>query len=278
MSLMKFITVFDDEKQKMLYNDVLRRYNISAWPTVYFCNGKPYYDGISTNSTEYMKLRNSNVSLVGPNIPAEVFQQALKFAYEDGFSVAVIVCPHKKWYPYYKEAVNAVKRVRRSTTMEFDNFRMCVIDTKSFAAGAMFFALELARLHLNHHCPTGIVLEDFKYIVSKTIILTKSGEKFGCKNGELSAVRVFGKRLYNDIKLSDSNEYVKFDNFANACAKYIRNNSGRYAISLGAGCDFSGSIIGRIEKILGYPPVATMQYGIASADVLGLDSICIHIL
>ena len=59
--------------------------------------------------------------------------------------------------------------------------------------------------------------------------------------------------------------------------KYIRISGGKYCISFGAGCRFSGNVIGRIEKILGYPPIATMQYSTTSAAVLGLETICIHI-
>lgn len=278
MSLIKFITVFDDEKQKLLYYDILKTYSISAYPSAYYNGKRAYIDVLGTNSAKYFEHLNEFENLTGPTIPVAIFQDAISKAYDDGYLVAAIICPFKKWMPqYYRNAVLAAENFRRHIDVDHTTFKICVIDSKAFAAGYLYFTLQLARLHVNDHCPTGIVLEDSKNFVSKTIYLTKSGEKFGFENGKFAAFRTFGKRFYTDINISESTDYVKFDNFAKACAKYIRISGGKYCVSFGAGCNFSGNVIGRIEKILGYPPIATMQYSTTSAAVLGLETICIHI-
>ncbi len=275
---MKFITVFDDEKQKLLYYDVLKTYSISAYPSAYYNENRAYIDVLGTNSVKYFEHLNEFESLTGPTIPASVFLDAIRDAYNDGYLVVAIVCPFRKWLPqYYRNAVIAAENFKRHIYVDHKTFKICIIDSKAFAAGYLYFTLQLARMHVNDGCPTGIVIEDSKNFISKTIYLTRTGEKFGFENSKFSAFRTFGKRFYADIDISESTDYVKFDNFAKVCAKYIKNSGGKYCISVGAGCNFSGKVIGRIEKILGYPPIATMQYSTTSAAVLGLETICIHI-
>ncbi len=276
MSLIKFITVYDDESQSLMYEDIMKTYNISSYPPAYYFNNKTSVDGINTDSTQFMKQKSEIECIRGPIIPADVFKIAINNAYNQGYALALIVCPNKKWYPYYYDAVKAANRYRRSIKKDFRTFSVSVIDSRAFAAGSLYYTLQLARLHINHHCPTGIILEDAKNLLSKTIVLTSSGERFGFKNGNLVAFRVIGKRLYKYMDISESSDYVKFNNFAKICERYVRLSGSKYIISFGAGCYFSGNVIGRIEKLIGYPPVAISQYGVASADVLGTETICIH--
>lgn len=276
---MKFITVFDDEKQKLLYNDILKRYDISAYPSVYFADGKPYIDYLNSDSVLYYKHRADCDNISGPEIPVKVFRQAIKFAYDDGYSVLLIVCPSKKYCPsYYKNATTAAKNFYRNKNVDLTTFSIKVIDSKAIAAGHMYFALQLARLYNNLHCPSHVVIADSKNIISKALFLSASAEKFGFKNGELSAFRLYGNRLLRDINISDSSDYVRYDIFANVCAGYIKKAKGKYIVSVGANCTFSANIIGRIEKQLGYPPIATIQYGIVSSEVLGLETLCVNIV
>ncbi len=279
MALMKFITVFDDEKQKLLYNDVLKRYNISAYPSVYFADGKPYIDYLNSNSSLFLNHKANCSELYGPEIPVKVFRQAIKFAYDDGYSVAVIVCPSRKYLPsYYKNAVTAMNNFYRNQNIDLTTFKVKVIDSKSIGSGHLYFTLKLARLYLNDHCPSGIVIEDSKNIVSKTLFLSTSASKLGFKAGETAAFRIFGNRIFYDINISNSADCVRYDLFAKACAKYIQKYKAKYFVSVGADCTFSANIIGRIEKILDYPPIATIRYGIASTEVIGAETICVHIV
>lgn len=278
MALIKFITIYDDESRSLINEEIRKRYDITIWPTAYDDDVRTYIDDIHTNSVEYFRHINMLPEVTEPGIHHKIFQLALQYAYEDGYSLAMIVCPNKKWYPYYKEAIKAVNNVKRSVTKDFTTFRMRVIDTKSFAAGSLYHVMRLARMHINDHCPTGIVEEDAKSFTAKTLVLTKSGAKFGFTNGKLACFRVFDRRFYTDLKVSDSSDYVIYDDFAKAAAKYIKNSNAKYIISFGAHCDFAPNVIGRIENLLGFAPIAISQYSIPSAAVLGLDSLCIHII
>ncbi len=276
---MKFITVFDDEKHKLLYNDILKRYNISAYPPVYFADGKPFIDYLNSNSSLFISHKANCSVLSGPEVPVKVFRQAIKFAYDDGYSVAVIVCPSRKYQPsYYKNAVIAAKNFYRNQNVDLTTFKVKVIDSKSIGSGHLYFTLKLARLYINDHCPSGIVIEDSKNIISKTLFLSSSAGKLGFKTGEPVAFRIFGNRMFRDVNISDSADCVRYDLFAKSCAKYIQKSKSKYFVSVGADCTFSANIIGRIEKLLGYPPIATIQYGIASAEVIGTETFCVHIV
>lgn len=279
MSLIKFITVFDDEKQKLLYNDILSRYNISLYPPLYCSKDKHYIDYINADSALYKKHSGEDNEIIGPHIPVKVFQQAIKFAYDDGYTVVLIVCPSRKFFPhYYRNAQNAAKNFCRNKDVDLTTFRIKVIDSKAIGAGHLYLTLQLARLHNNDHCPSGIVIDDSKNFISKTLILSSSAEQFGFRKSELAAFRVFDGRLLTDLNVTESTDYVKFDMFAKACAKYIKNSKSKYLISVGADCTFAGNVIGRIEKLLNFPPIATIQYGINTTSILGTESFCLHIV
>ena len=277
MALVKFITVYDDESLTLINEDTVTLYNISLWPSAYDDDTRTYIDYFHTNSVKYYNHKQSCDAVTEPGLSYKLFQLAIEKAYNDGYSLAMIVCPNRKWYPYYKEAVRAVENFKRRLHKDFTTFRMCVVDTKAFAAGSLYHTLRLARMHVNNHCPTGIIEEDARSFKSKMLCLTESGEKFGYKNGRLSAFRVFGKRFYN-IDVSESVDYVVFENFAKSAAKFIRLSGGKYLVSVGADCTFAANILGRIERIVGVAPIATVQYGVASAGIFGLRSICIHLI
>ena len=277
MALVKFITIYDDESHTLFSEVTTARYNMSVWPPAYDDNLRTYIDLIHTDSVKYFRHKTSDLSVTEPDIPHRVFQLAIQKAYDEGYALAMIVCPNRKWYPYYYSAVRAADNFRRSLKKDFTTFRISVIDTQAFAAGSLYHALRLARMHYNDHCPTGIIEEDAKCFKSKMFCLTESGEKFGYRNGKLSAFRVFGKRFYN-IDVSESVDFVVFENFAKAVAKFIRLSGKKYIVSVGACCTFAANVLGRIETIVGSAPIATVQYGVASAAVFGLNSICIHII
>lgn len=277
MALVKFITVFDDESLSLMNKDVVERYNISLWPAAYDDDTCTYIDFFHTNSVKYFEHKQRCDCITEPGLSYKLFQLALETAYNDGYSLAMIICPNRKWYPYYKDAVRAVENFRRRINKDFTTFRMRVVDTQAFAAGSLYHTIRLARLHVNDHCPSGIIEEDAKCFKSKMLCLTESGEKFGYKNGRLSAFRVFGKRFYN-MDVSESVDFVVFENFAKSAAKFIRLSGGKYLVSVGADCTFAANILGRIERIVGAPPIATVQYSVASAAILGLRSICIHLI
>lgn len=277
MGLIKFITVFDDEKQLVFSETVLKRYNISAYPTVFFSDDKAYYDGLNSNADEFMHLK-KNQGVAGPQIPSKVFQSAFLRAYNEGYFKVVVVCPHSKWFPYYKNAIAAVNRLKQSKTLDFSTFGISVIDSKSFSSGVLLYTLAIARQYEIYRLPSDIVVDYGKKhaVKNKSLILLKSTEAFGECCDELTAFRSFGYK-FEKLHLSDSHDNVKLDMFADAVCADIKKGSRRYAVSLGVDCDFAGYVLGRIEKLSGIMPVCVMQYGIASADVFGNSAICINI-
>lgn len=277
MGLIKFITVFDDEKQLILSETVLKKYNISAYPPVFFSDGKTYYDGLNTNSVDFIHLKKTK-GVTMPRIPSKVFQSAFFNAYTDGYFKVVVVCPHSKWFPYYKDAVIAANRLKNRKTLDFSTFGISVIDSKSFSAGVLLYTLSIARQYEIYHFPSDMFVDYCKNnaVKNKSLILIKSENAF-CKLGnDFAAFRSFGYK-FEKIPLSDSHDNMKLDIFVDAVCADIRKGSGRYSVSLGADCDFAGYVLGRIEKQTGIMPVCVMQYGVASAAVFGNSSICVNL-
>ena len=278
MGLIKFITVFDDEKQLILSEAVLKRYNISAYPTVFFSDGKAYYDGLNSNADDFLCLKKTK-GVTPPQIPSKVFQSAFLQAYIEGYFKVVVICPHSKWFPYYKDAIIALNRLKHRKTIDFSTFSISVIDSKSFSAGVLLYTLSIARQYEIYHLPSDMVVDYCKNnaVKNKSLILLKSADAFGECCDDLTAFRSFGYK-FEKLHLSDSHDNVKLDIFADAVCAEIKKGSGRYAVSLGAHCDFAGYVLGRIEKNSGIMPVCVMQYGVSSADVFGNSAICVNIL
>ncbi len=280
MSLIKFITVYDDEKQMVFSETILKRYNISAYPSVCFFENKHYYDGLNIDSSMFSDMKKLNV-VVGPGIPSKIFQREYIKSYNEGYFAVVVVCPHSKWFPYYNNAVTAAKRLKRSKKYDFSTFRISVIDSKSFGAGVMIHTLLMAQDHVINHLPSGFVVEFGKKNATKndTYIFsqTQTTNDFCGLSGDLTAFRVYG-RQFKKIDLNSMHDNVKFDFFSDMICRQLKKVNGNYAVSIGANCEFAGNIIGRIIKNSGVKPICVMQYAIPSTDVLGDSSLCINII
>lgn len=277
MGLIKFITVFDDEKQMVFSESILKRYNISAYPSAFSCDNKMYYDGLNTDSSAFSDM-SKHCTVIGPSIPAKVFQQAYIRAYNDGYFAVVVVCPHSKWFPYYDEAVLAANKFKRSKKYDFTTFRICVINSKSFAAGVMMHTLSMSRDHEINHCSSSLVIEYGRKNTEKndTYILSKSPNAFCDTSNELVAFRSFGYK-FTKLDISQSHDFIKFDSFSDIICKQLKKGNVHYAVSIGCNCEFAGNIIGRIEKKSGIKPICVMQYAVPSTKVLGDSSICINL-
>lgn len=279
MGFIKYITVFDDESQMVLNDVLLNRYDIAAYPSVFYADGKPCFSSFNADSSDFIKMKNSCKNFVLPSIPEEIFLDAYNNAYINGFLQAVVVCPHAKWYPYYRKALAAANRYRRHRNIDFSSFAITVIDSRSFAMGPMLQTLDMAHYHNGLGCPTEVTVDFAKMEAqkSKTLILTRSDTVFGTSDGVLSAYSVFNNKL-NRIDLPMLYDNIKYDKFAKSASSHLKSDSSRYSVSLGGGCDFAGNIIGRIKDITGKSPICCMQYGVTSAAVLGDNTLCIHIL
>ena len=276
MGLIKFITVFDDEKQMILPEKILKRYNISAYPSVFFCHNKPYFDGLNADSVLYSELKRQS-DVTRPRIPSKIFQREFIKSYHEGYFAVVVVCPHRKWFPYYDEAVAAVNRIKRSKKYDFRMFRMCVIDSRSFGAGVMMHTLQMAHDYEVDHNPSGLVIEyglrnakkNKSYVFSRTP--NAFCEKPGCTSAfEISAYNV------KPIDVDAVFESIRYDLFADKICKLLKKSNGNYVVSVGSKCDFAGNIIGRIIKKSGIKPTCVMQYAVATSAVLGNEAVCVN--
>lgn len=277
MGLIKFITVFDDEKQMVFSEKILKRYNISAYPSVFFCDNKPYYDGLNADSSLYSNMKRQN-TVIGPVVPSGVFQREYTKAYNEGYFAVVVVCPHSKWFPYYDEAVTAAKKLKRSKKYDYSTFRITVIDSKSFAAGVMMHTLSMAHDYEINHLPSGLVIEFGRKnaIKNDTFILSQTPNAFCDLSGELTAFRVSGYQ-FKKTDINSMPDSVKFDLFADMICRQLKKMNYNYAVSVGGSCNFAGNVIGRIIKKSGVNPICVMQYAVPSTDVLGDSSICINL-
>ena len=278
MGLIKFITVFDDEKQMLLSETVLKKYNISAYPVIYFSDGKAYYDGLNSDSDAFLRLKKSK-GVTPPRIPAKVFQSAFLNAYNNGYFRVIVVCPHSKYFPYYKDAVTAANKFRHRKNIDFTSFDISVIDSKTFASGVNLFTLEIARQYELYHMHSDSLVDycKNKAIKNKSMLLLRDGYIAGCSNNELTAIKSFGYK-FEKFNLSASHDNVRLDNFADLVCSEINKGGGRYTVSVGSDCDFAGYVLGLIEKNTGIMPVCVMKYGIVSADVLGNSAFCVSLL
>lgn len=277
MGLIKFITVFDDEKQMILSEKILKRYNISAYPSVFFCDNKPYFDGLNADSKLYSELKCLS-DVTGPYIPSEIFQREFIKSYHEGYFAVVVVCPHRKWFPYYDEAVAAANRIKRSKKYDFRMFRMSVIDSKSFGAGVMMHTLQMAHDYEVDHNPSGLVIEyglrNAKK--NKSYIFSQTQNTFCEKSGCASAFEVSAYHA-KPIDIDAVSESLQYDLFSEKMCQLLKKSKGNYVVSVGYNCDFAGNIIGRIIKKSGIKPVSIMQYSVPTTAVLGSEAICVNI-
>ena len=263
--------------QMFLSEKILKKYNIAAYPPVYFCDSKPYYDGLNVTASEFV-VQKETIGIKGPMIPEKVFYNAFQQAYNEGYFSVIVVCPHSKWYPYYKQAVNAVNKFRRRNCFDFDTFTIDVVDSKSFASGVSLHTLSMAQQYELCHYPAEIVVEYGKNLAmkNKTYILLDSESAFGEKCSGVTAFRSAGYK-FEKLSLSESQDCVKLDLFADAICKQLKSDGTRYSVSFGSDCDFAGAVIGRIESKSGKKPVSINCYSVASADVLSNSSFCINL-
>ncbi|MBO5935782.1 MAG: hypothetical protein J6Q94_09880 [Clostridia bacterium] len=277
MGLIKFITVFDDEKQMILSEKILKRYNISAYPSVFFCENKPYFNGLNADSDLYAELKSQH-NVTRPGIPAKIFQREFTKSYHEGYFAVVVICPHRKWFPYYDEAITAMNRIKRSKKYDFRLFRMSVIDSKSFGAGVMMHALQMAHDYEVDHNPSGLVIEYGKInaMKNKSYIFSQTPTAFCDKSGCISAFEVSAYQV-KPIDVDAVFESISYDLFADRICQLLKKSKGNYVVSVGSKCDFAGNIIGRIIKKSGIKPFCVMQYSVTTAAVLGTGSICVNI-
>ncbi len=279
MSLLKFMTVYDDDYGQILDRKKLYSYDLSAYPTVYFANKRPYYDGINSNSLMYSKfLEKGKINDVKPGIPSGVFEEEFKRAYNNGYIGVVVICPHAKWTDYYRNAEKAAKRFYRTVAVDEMGFRIKIINSKSFAAGTMLLALTMANWYSSFHQPidTFFSFLDYNIEYNRTYILAKGATIFGATQG-YSAYRIVNNSIVR-LNIEKYPESIMYDKFAQIICDEMAAMKRDYVVSMGNSCDFAGNIIGRIEQISQKTPRCAIQYGVASTAIMGNNAICVSVV
>lgn len=281
MSYIKFLSICDDEFGTILPEKIRLRYDISLLPTCY-ANGvnQPFYDRVNSSGTQFAGLLSAGSACTAPDIKPSLFSYMYNLCNRNGYDALYVICPHAKWYPYYDSACKAVHSFKRTKDYPGEDvFKISVVDTKSFAAGALYHAYRIAREFKLTFCDFSTMdywNPSFQKMY-KTLILTNSvSVPIHRQGSSLSAYTVSGN-LLRQLDISDSVDGVKYDLFAQVAEKAIRKSQGRYVVSFGSDCRFVGNVLGRIETLCGYTPVASAQYGIASTAVLGADAFCVHL-
>lgn len=272
MGLAKFVCIYDDEKNMLFSEKTTKLYDVNFIPSCFKSEEKLYIDGINADSEKYNEIFNKEIIEQKPVVPSKVFLEVYERAFNSGYMAVIVLCPHRKWFGYYNEAKTAQRQFSRHKKYSAENFRIYVIDTKTFASGAMIQGIWGAKLYAEKSCSSEYIanLIKAKCNKSRTFILSLKNEIF-------SAYMVTGTRV-TQLDISDSVDSVKFTKFAETVSRYIKNASGLYSVSVGFHCDFAGSVLGRIEEKTKILPQAVSQYGIPTTDILGTKAICIHLL
>lgn len=271
------MTVFDDEYRMVLNYLHCKNFDISSVGTFFTSDGYSYLDNYNVSARDFIEMRRNGECLSVPRIPAKVFQYRFEKLQNFGYLHAFVVCPHAKWTPYYKDALSAAKNVlRNARRIDDEFFHVSVVNSKAFGIGSVLFANTLAKDFYHNRNSTSILADYSKRYAksSLTVILTKDDTVFGKSNG-YSAYKIRDTRL-STVELGDSVDTVKLDVFSDYIAGIIKRHDGRYAISFGYNCDFGGNIIGRIERLTKHAPLVSAQYGIATAELFGTNTICFH--
>ncbi len=272
MAFLKFMTICDDE-QLPQNRQLLKQFDISAFPSIYFCNNTSYIDTVNSNSEKFYNDLQSGKVTVMPTVPADLFEYEFQQAYDNGYFGLIIVFPHNRWTDFKHQAEIAKKRFFRKTEIDEQGFMIKFYDSKTFAGGTFLQTLELAKLYQNSHLSA---FDFYNFIKSQkqnkfTYVLSKDENFFDSDKG-LKGYIIKNNNIVR-MNISQYSDSVIFDLFA----KHFVDNfeKSKYNISFGYDCDFSGNILGRIEKLSGVIPDSISQYGVSATHVLGKSSVCL---
>lgn len=273
MAFLKFITICDDE---LLPNSVavLKKYDITALPSIYFCDNTPYIDTVNSDSEMFFNFQKTDKITSFPTVPADVFEHEINQAYNIGYFGVLIVLPHNKWTDYKHQAEIAKKRFMRKNKIDEQGFQIHFYDSKTFAGGTISLTIDFARRYHDYHLSVDNFLSMLKHnkLDKITYILSKDENIFDSEKG-LKGYIIRNNNLFR-MNISQYSDSVIFDLFAKEFVNNTKNL--KYNVSIGYNCDFGGNVLGRIESMTGLLPAATSKYGISTTQILGNSSICIN--
>lgn len=281
MSYIKFLTVCDDEFGTLLTAKIRLQYEISLLPSRYIISGSgSCFDIVNTNGREYAEQMAAGEILRSPDIEPSLFSYFYALCNANGYDALYVLCPHSKWYPYYDSARRALQAFRRTKAYPGDEvYSVRIVDTGSFSFGTLYHTYRLARENKLSYCDLGTM--DFWngsfQQNARTLIFSDSENVSFPRRGSLFGAYDVSGHVVKSLDISESVDEVQFDRFAEAASKAIRKADGKYLVSFGSGFSYAGNILGRIESLSGYTPIACGQYGVATAAVLGTGALCIHL-
>lgn len=275
MSDIKFLTVYDDENNLILNNTSFYWYKIAYLPVFYKYNNESYIDSVNTSSDEFINVQ-SHITTFG--IDAGVFQHVYELTAEKGYKTLIVICPCRKFADYYKEALKAKKRYLRNCVInnESDCMNIHVFDSRTFGIAPIFIANTLARMYSASAMPEDLLLAYARRFITSSVsyVLTK-GENLLGGGCDLRAYRITSQRIY-PLDISDGNNEIKIDNFVRLVSKSISKAGGQFVASWGAECTFANNVIDKLTNESGLSANLTAQYSVPTANILGINSICIH--
>ncbi len=278
MGLVKFFTVFDDEYRNILREKKQRVYDVNGYPSMFFIEGKPYYESVNANAKMYCDVILQGREVTKPVIPASVFEAELVRAYNEGFYGAVIICPHSLWTDHKHQAEIAVKRFRRKTNIDELGFKIKIYDTKHLGAAVPYFSYFFSEQYRSFYQSTSDLFCFMDYFKADPMMYVI--EEGPCEITPVEGINTFSvkKNKVNQFEFSTYPESVIFDKFTDNVIKDAKRFSRDIVVSVGSDCTFAGNVIGRVIKGLGKPSLCTVQYGVTTASVLGNKAVCISLV
>ena len=273
MAFLKFMTICDDDLLPKS-RDMLKKYDISAYPSVYFCGKTLFIDTVNTNSEIFYNDLKSGKITVMPSVPADVFEYEFQQAYDNGYFGVIVVLPHNKWTDFKHQAEIAKKRFLRKEIIDDQGFMIKFIDSKTFSGGTLSLVHDLALINKASH----LSATDFYNLIKSekldkyTYILTRDENIFDSEKG-LKWFIIKNNNIRR-VDISHYSDSVIFDLFASDFVKNVNNC--RYNISVGGNCDFAANVIGRIAKLSCRSSSSIIRYGVPTTHLLGNSALCIN--
>lgn len=276
MGMVKFLTVFDDEKCMVLNNINMSRYRIAYLPAFYRYNNESFIDSLNATSFSFSKTDKAQISSFG--ISSGVFQYVYNLASEKGYKMMIVICPHGKQSPYYKEALIASKRHLRNAVNnnETDMMPVYVFDSRAFGIAPTLMAVKIADMYATSAMPVELLKAYIKRFADSSVTYLLTADKNAVGQCEvLRAYRITSNRIFS-LNLNELSDEQKMERFIQLISKAIKSSKGNFAASFGACCTFSTHILTTLAHKHNYVPTAEVQYSIPSVRMLGMNSLCIH--
>ena len=277
MGMLKFLTVFDDERNVVLDSGLMSLYKIAYLPAFYRYNNESFLDSLNASSFCFFELDDNEISSYG--ISSKVFQYVYELVSDRGYKMLIVVCPHGKLSPFYNEANVASKRFLRNAVNNniTDQMPVHVVDSKAFGIAPTLMAMKIADMYATSAMNEGLLKAFIKDFTKSSVTYLLTADKHSVGNSEeLRAYRITSNRIF-PLNLNGGAESENIDLFVKIITKAIKKSKNRFAASYGACCTFSTNVLTILNKKYNCFPVTEAQFSIPSTKMIGINSLCIHL-